>query len=44
VMDGFRLQLDAQCARQQAVESEQSAAMAAQAASITALSAHERSA
>jgi hypothetical protein len=38
VMDGFRLQLDAQRARQQAIESEQSEAMAAQAASISALS------
>jgi hypothetical protein len=37
VMGGFRLQLDAQLARQQAIESEQSGAMAAQAASITAL-------
>jgi hypothetical protein len=38
VMDGFRLQLGAQRARQQAVESEQSEAMAAQAESISALS------
>jgi hypothetical protein len=38
VMDDFRLQLDAQRARQQAVESEQSEAMAAQAESISALS------
>jgi hypothetical protein len=38
-MDGFRLQLGAQRARQQAVESEQSEAMAAQAeSSISALS------
>ena len=40
VMDDFRLQLDVQRARQQAVESEQSAAMAAQAVSIAALSHH----
>jgi hypothetical protein len=40
LMDGFRLQLDAQRARQQAVESEQNEAMAAQAASITALPHH----
>jgi hypothetical protein len=39
-MDDFRLQLDVQRARQQAVESEQSAAMAAQAVSIAALSHH----
>jgi hypothetical protein len=38
VMDGFRLQLDTQRTCQQAIESEQSEVMAAQAESITALS------